>query len=108
MVSTEKVYDMLPAICECYEKLDIEGFRNKLTKEYKGKKTENKDLGLKLLMFVLKNTPLIKEEIFGVVSIFEDKEIEEIKEQSFGKTITSLKELFMDKEAIELFKSAVK
>jgi len=108
MLKTDIVYDALPMVVEIYEKLDVDGFRTKMTKENKGKEIDNKALGIKLVMFILKSTPLIKEEVFEVVSVFEGLTVEEVKAQSIGKTIGSLKEILMDEEAIELFKSAVK
>lgn len=108
MIKTEVLYDMLPQIVEVYEKLDVEGFRNKMTKENKAKKIEDKALGIKLFLFVLKSSQKIKKEVFEIVSVFENMTVEEVKAQSFGKTIATLKEILQDEEAVELFKSAVK
>ena len=106
--STEKAFDMLPTVVVLYEKLDLDGYRKQLAKENKGKKDVNNTLlGIDLFKHVLKNSAKIKEEIFEIVSIFEDKTIEEVKAQSFGKTINTVKDIFTDKDATELFKSAI-
>lgn len=108
MLTTNQVFDMLPTVVVLYEKLDLDKYRKKIAKENKDKKdVDSTVIGIDLFKYVLKNSAKIKEEVFEMVSIFEDKPIEEVKAQSFGKTIATVKEIFTDKDATELFKSAI-
>ncbi len=107
MVSTEKVFDMLPVVVEIYDKLDIDKYRKDLEKENIGKRLNKNDLGINIFKHILKNSLKVKNECFEIVSIFEEKTIEEVKAQSFGKTLSSMKEVFTDKEAMDFFKSAI-
>ena len=107
-ISTEKVFDMLPTVVDIYEKIGIEEYRKSVAKENKGKTdVDSMGLGINLFMFVLKNSKNIKEEIFELVAAFEELTIEEAKAQAPGKTIATAKAIFTNKEAVELFKSAV-
>ena len=107
MVSTEKVFDMLPVVVELYDKLDIDTYRKDLEKENVGKRLNKNDLGINIFKYVLKNSLKVKNEFFEIASIFEEKTIEEVKAQSFGKTINVIKEVFTDKETLDFFKSAM-
>jgi hypothetical protein len=109
MIASEKVFDMLPVVVELYDKLDIDGYRKKIAEENKGKKgVDNEAIGINLLMYILKNSVKIKEEIFEVVAIFEEKTVDEIKAQNFITTINILKEIFSDKETMDFLSNAVK
>jgi len=107
MVSTEKVFDMLPVVVVLYDKLDIDTYRKDLEKENVGKRLNKNDLGINIFKYVLKNSLKVKNEFFEIASIFEEKTIEEVKAQSFGKTINIIKEVFTDKETLDFFKSAM-
>lgn len=110
MLSTEKAFDMLPTVVVLYDKLDIDGYRKRLAEENKDKNKKDlniKVLGTDLFKHILKNSQKVKEEVFEMVSIFEDKPIEEVKAQNFMKTINTAKEIFTDKDTMELFKSAI-
>jgi len=106
--STEKAFDMLPMVTVMYEKLDIDGYRKKLKAESKGKKDISANvIGIDLFKYILKSSGKIKEEVFEIVSIAEDMTIEEVKAQTFTKTIKTMKDIFTDKDTTELFKSAI-
>lgn len=108
MFNTEKAFDMLPTVTVLYDKLDIDGYRKKIFEENKNNKNINNEvLGIDLFKYILKNSKKIKEEVFEIVAIFEDKTVDEVKAQSFGKTINTVKEIFTDKDTAELFKSAI-
>lgn len=110
MFNTEKAFDMLPTAVVLYDKLDLDGYRKKLADDNKGKNKKDINvnvLGIDLFKYILANCGKIKEEVFEIVAIFEDKTVEEVKVQSFGKTISTVKEIFTDKETMELFKSAI-
>jgi NifU-like protein involved in Fe-S cluster formation len=108
MLNTEKVFDMLPVVVDLYDKLCIDDYRKKIAEENKGKKLDEQTVGIDLFKYVLKNSGKVKEEVFEIVAVFEGKSIEEIKAQSFMITVKSLKEIFSDKEAMSLFKSAMR
>ncbi|EGW36462.1 hypothetical protein [Desulfosporosinus sp. OT] len=107
MITTEKAFDMLPAVVDLYDKLDIDAYRKKVTEENKGKKLDQTSLGINLFKFVLKNSAKIKDEVFEIVAIFESKTVEEIKAQSFMTTMNSFREIFADKEAVSFFRQAM-
>lgn len=109
MISTEKAFDMLPYISDIYEELDIKGYieENKITLDSNDDfKTKMLSVGLDMFSYVLKNTGKIKEEIFEVVAIIEDKTLEEVKAQSIAKTMKTFKSLFEDKDIVDFFKQA--
>jgi hypothetical protein len=107
MINSEKIFDMLPVVVELYDKLDLDTFRKKLAEENKLKKLDENDLGIEIFKHILKNSAKVKENFFEIVAIFEDKTIEEAKAQSFAKTISTIKEVFMDKEMTGFFKQAI-
>lgn len=107
-ISTEKAFDMLPIVTVMYDKLKIDEFIKALTKENKNKIVTNTALGINLFKYILTNSKKVKQEVFEIVSVMEEATVEEIKEQSFAKTINTLKEVFTDNEATEFFKSAIK
>jgi len=108
MFNTEKAFDMLPSVVVLYDKLDIDGYRKKITEENKGKKKVNAELlGINLFKFVLKNSAKVKEEVFEIVAVFEEKTVEEVKEQSPMKTINSVKAIFADTETTAFLKQAM-
>lgn len=108
MISTEKVYDMLPTVVGLYDKLDIEEYLKKIRKENKNKKNvDSKIIGIDMFKYILKNSSKVKEEVFGIVAIFEEKTVEEIKSQNFMLTINTLKEIFEDKETTDFLKQAM-
>jgi len=108
MISTEQAFDMLPAVVDLYDKLDIEGYRKKFAEENKGKKLDEMTKGIDLFKFILKNSGKVKDEVFEIVAVFEEKPVEEIKSQNFMATVKSLKEIFSDKEAMSFFKDAMR
>ena len=108
MLSTEKIFDMLPGVVVLYEKLDIDGYRKRIAEKNKGKKNINNEaIGIDLLKYILKNSVKVKEEVFEIVSIFEGKTVEEVKIQSFMKTFNTLKEIFSDTETTDFLKHAM-
>lgn len=109
-VSTEAAFDALPYVMDVYDKLDLDSYRKKVSKQYKGqnkKKLDLNEIGIDLFKYVLKNLSKAKEEIFTVISIFEDKSVEEVKEQPISQTIKSLRSIFSDKETMDFFKESM-
>lgn len=99
MISTEKVFDTLPIIVDIYEKLDIAEYKKTFKKD-----ADKKEAGINLFKYIFKHSKNIKNEIFEIVAILEDKEIEEVKKQGIMNTIKTLKELFQDDEIVNFFK----
>jgi len=110
MISSEKAFDILPYVSDIYEKLNLNKYiKDKKVKLKKGENVEIKLLGIGLDMFsyVMKNSPKVKNEVFEIVAILEDKTLEEVKEQPFSQTISTIKGLYEDKETVDFLKSAV-
>ena len=107
MISTSMAFDMLPAVVDLYEKLQIDDYRKKIAKENKGKKLDQMSAGINIFKFVLKNSGKVKDEVFEIVAVFEEKTVEEIKEQDFMTTVNSFKAIFADKDAVSFFKDAM-
>jgi len=106
MFNSEKAFDMLPSVVDLYDKLDLDSYRKKIAAKGKDE-TDKEALGIDLFKYIIKNSGKIKEEVFEIVSIFEGKSVQEVKEQSFIKTINTVKEIFSNKETTDFFKSAM-
>lgn len=109
MINSEKAFDMLPHVVDIYDKLDLDGYRKKITKKNQEKEVEVDvmDIGIDVFKFILKNSGKVKEEFFNIIAIADDKEIEEVKNQSLAKTLSDIKRVFGDKELLDFFKSAM-
>jgi len=95
---------MLPHVGEMFEKLDIQNF----VKEYRQKKESDSIVAaLDLIKFIMKNSQKVKEEVFSIVAIAEDKDLEEVRIQSLATTLKTLQQIFSDKELIDFFKQAM-
>ena len=108
MITTEKAFDMLPSVVDLYDKLDVDNYRKKIAEENKGKDLDQMTMGINLFKFILKNSNKVKSEVFEIVAVFEEKSVEEIKAQSFMKTMNAVKEIFADKETLSFFKDAMR
>ena len=107
MISSEKIFDMLPMIVVIYDKLDLDVYRKKIQEENKEKKLSTKDLGIVLGKYVLTNSKNVKEELFEIVAIMQEITLEEAKARGPFKMLTALKEIFTDKDAVDFFKQAI-
>lgn len=109
MISTEKAFDLLPYISDIYEKLDFSDFIKKYQENKKEEDMQRRQViaGLDIFSFIMKESSKVKDEFFNIVAIAEDKEVEEIKQQSFTKTLNTIKSLFTDKELSDFFKEAM-
>jgi hypothetical protein len=107
MISSSKVFDMLPSIVDIYDKLDLDTYRKKLQEENKTEKLDAKDLGIMLVKYVLKNSKKVKEELFEIVAVMQEITLEEAKAQGPFKMVTTLKEIFTDKDTVGFFKQAI-
>jgi len=113
LISTEKAFDMLPYAVDIFEKLDIQNYGIKKAQEYKKKypdknRTEiQRELGIELIKYVLKNSQKVKEEFFNIVALAADIDIETAKKRPFTESIQTFKEIFMDGELMDFFNSAM-
>ncbi|CAK7001925.1 hypothetical protein [Tissierella sp.] len=109
MLSTEKAFEILPYISDIYEKLDFREFIKKYQENKKEDDAERRQIiaGLDIFAFIMKQSGKVKDEFFNIVAIAEDKDIEEIKKQSFAKTLKTIKDLFTDKDLSDFFKTAM-
>ncbi len=108
MFSTEKAFDMLPSVVVLYDKLDLDSYRKEFVEKNKGKKDVDANvIGIDLFKHVLKNSAKVKEEVFEIVAVFEEKTIEEVKSQNFMRTLNTIKEIFSDAEATDFLKQAM-
>jgi len=105
MISTEKAFDMLPVVVDLYDKLNIDEYREEIKGETEGQSKTT--AGINLIKYILKNSKLVKEEVFEVVAIFNEQEIEEVRKQSFMLTINTFKAIFMDKETTDFLTQAM-
>ena len=111
MLSTEKAFEIVPYFSDIYEKLEVKKFieTNQITiKEDDDFKVMMLGIGLDIGNHILKNFGKIKDEIYIIVSIIDDIEVEEVKKQSFVKTLNTFKDLFKDKDTVDFLSSVVK
>lgn len=97
----EKLCDIAPIIADIGEKA-------KNDKEFKdflasyNKSRDNRMFVLRVLPVLVKN---YKEDMYSILSIWTEKPIEEIKEQSIGATVKELKAIFEDEDIRAFFSS---
>ncbi|WP_163583282.1 hypothetical protein [Gracilibacillus saliphilus] len=108
-LSNDQVFDMIPYAVDIYEKLDFDGYRKQIQEKAKSKKKAGKnidpmDVGIDAVKYILKNSKEVKQEIFELIAIAENKTAEEIRSQSFIKTISTFKAIFTNKELVSFFK----
>lgn len=107
-ITSEQAFDMLPYAVDIYDKLNFDKYRKELVKKYKGQKTiDYLDPVIDAAKFILKNSGKIKREVFNIVAIAENKKLEEVKQQSFFKTIQTFKKILSDPDLVSFFKEAM-
>ncbi|WP_209121508.1 hypothetical protein [Alkalihalobacillus sp. BA299] len=111
-IDSEQVFDMLPYVADIYEKTGFDDYRKELKRKYKAKDVKDVDefklaAAIDAVKFILKNSVKVKDEFFNIVAIAEQKKLEEVKRQSFVKTIQSVKKIFSDPELVDFFKEAM-
>lgn len=112
MISSEKAFDMLPYVADIYENLDIKDYIKKNTINASGKskdelKALQSEVGVKMIMHIVKNSSKVKNEVFNIVAVFSDITLEEAKQQDFLKTIQVFKGIFSNKDLTNFFKQAM-
>jgi hypothetical protein len=102
-LTTEKILDILPSVVDIMEKLKLKKFSNNKALQ----KMNEQQVGYELFKLVAKNTPKIKTELFTIISIVEEKTVEEVAKSSPAETLNTIKELMGDKEVMAFFKGAM-
>lgn len=100
-VAIDKLCNIAPVLSELSEKLanDAE-FKMFMTE--KNERT-NRDFLFKVVPHLLKN---YREEAFNILAVWNDTTVEEVKGQSFGKTIAEVKAIFSDEDFRSFFSSS--
>ncbi|QOR34443.1 hypothetical protein IMX26_13225 [Clostridium sp. 'deep sea'] len=104
MITSERLFDALPHMLDIYDKLDLDKYRKKVTKKCEGKKVDATQLGIDTFKYVIRNAHKVKDEFFNVVAKVEGKTVQEIKEQSYIKTVKTFMDIAKDKELHDFFK----
>lgn len=113
MLTSEQVIDILPYAVEIFEKLDLRGYivKNKgqapdNTSKEKLEKLQ-KEKGVEMMIHILRNASKAKEDIFALVAVLQGTTAEEVKRQSFVKTLSHVKEVLSDPEIMGFFSTAM-
>lgn len=100
-IAIEKLINLAPVIADLKPKIQENAEVNEFMQKYK--QNENKDN----LDFMLAFLPVLykyyKDEIFNILAIWEGVTVEEIKNQSFAKTVASIKALVEDEDFKSFF-----
>ena len=111
MITNDKAFDMLPYAVEIFEKLDIETYIKKNTVEADEQEdtTElTREQGIKMVKYIIKNANKVKEEVFNIVAISEEKTVDDIRKESVSVTIKTFKEIIQDEELMGFFSQGTK
>lgn len=101
-IAIEKLINVAPIIADLRPKLKGDEKFKAFIEEYKKNdgNVDNVDFLLRFLPLISKSC---EKEIYEILSIFCDKSVDEIKAQSFGKTIGVVKELLTDEDVRSFF-----
>ena len=103
-VAVEKLCNIIPIIETLVDRFKADEKVKAFVMEYRAQK------GISNSKFVFKFLPILlkdyREEVFEFLSIWNDKSIDEIKEQPFGKTISDVKAIFDDEDLRGFFTSS--
>lgn len=97
----DKLCDIAPIIADIGDKAkNDQEFKDFMAGYSKAK--DNRTFVLRVLPVLVKN---YKEDMYSILSIWTEKSIDEIKEQSLGVTIKELKAIFEDEDIRAFFSS---
>lgn len=97
----DKLCDIAPIIADIGEKAkNDQEFKDFLASYNKSR--DNRMFVLRVLPVLVKN---YKEDMYSILSIWTEKPIDEIKEQSLGVTIKEMKAIFEDEDIRAFFSS---
>lgn len=98
----DKLCDIAPIIADIGEKAkNDQEFKDFLASYNKSR--DNRMFVLRVLPVLVKN---YKEDMYSILSIWTEKPIDEIKEQSLGVTIKEMKAIFEDEDIRAFFSSS--
>lgn len=100
-VAIDKLCNIAPVLAELSEKLANDAEFKSFMRE-KGERT-NREFLFKVVPHLIKN---YREEAFEILAIWNDKMIDTIKSQPFGKTIAEIKAIFSDDDFRSFFSSS--
>lgn len=101
-VAIDKLCDIAPIIADIGEKAkNDQEFKDFMANYNKAK--DNRMFVLRVLPVLVKN---YKEDMYSILSIWTEKPIDEIKEQSLGVTIKEMKAIFEDEDIRAFFSSS--
>jgi hypothetical protein len=112
-ITGEQAFDMLPAMCRIFEKLDLTKIvmqvrqENKDNNIKKATKTTINDSTNKVLKYVSKNIPKIKSEFFEIVGIAWNVSAEEAKKAGIGACMKVFFVILKDPDMTDFFGQAI-
>lgn len=97
-VAIDKLCNIAPVLAELTEKLS----RDEKFKTFMGEKgaRSNREFLFKFLPYVFKN---YGDDVYSLLALWNEKDVEEVKEQSFSKTIAEVKEILNDEDFRSFF-----
>lgn len=112
MITSEKAFDMLPYVADIYDKLDLKDYiqKNAINTSDKSEdelKALQSEVGMKMIMHIVKNSSKVKDEVFNIVAVFSGISADEAKQQDFFKTLQVFKGIFSNKDLTDFFKQAM-
>lgn len=113
MIKTELALDLLPYVIGIYEKLDLKAVGARILQQVKKENPHltagdiNAAVGEKVIVYVIKNVPKVKDELFAMVALVSGISLDDAKAQSLVKTMDAFKKIFSDPELLAFFKEAM-
>ena len=104
-ITNEKAFELIPHVMDIYEKIKPEIDKSLTPEHVKGKSQE--EVGLIMQKQFFRNISKVKNEIFEIMAVIEDRTAEEIKKDDFIATSKKIINLLKDKELLDFFKSAM-
>lgn len=93
-VAIDKLCNIAPVIADMTEKISKDEEFKAFMETYKAEKS-NKVFFFQVIPLLLKN---YREEIYEMLAVWEDKTVDEIKNQSFGVTVGEIKAIWDDED----------
>lgn len=108
-ITSEQVFDILPFVMDIFDKLDVQKVGLSMAKKNKTKdiSIKQKEVGMDLIKYVLKNSNKVKDEFFAIVAIMENITVDEAKDQGIIQTLTTIKGLMGDKDLMGFFSQSM-
>ncbi len=107
MFTSEQAFDMLPHAVDIYDKLNMDAYRKEVVEKHQSQKPDQKEVGIEVIKYIIKNSPKIKEECFHIIAVAEGKTVEEIKKRPVLETVKVFNSIISDESLMDFFKSAM-